>query len=251
MQPVVAVRFCPVLFAAEPAPAAGAAGEARPAAAATAGRLPYRLVLAVATMDSIVRPAPTACYAGCRAGKAWRAVCTAPHPPARMPMHMQAAKCCQHIASMASACRHCERSCQVISLDSRGQQALGGAALNFVTALPEGSSSAWPLMRGGRSLRQALYDAAAGGLPLALMGALHPEPITDLAWSRDGRFLAVASYDGYCRRGRRCVQTLARPPAAAHRPAASPPRSLPGASAPAPCAAVRTQAHPTTMAAHE
>ncbi len=51
------MRFCPVLFATEPAPAAGAAGEAQPAAAATAGGLPYRLVLAVATMDSIVRPA--------------------------------------------------------------------------------------------------------------------------------------------------------------------------------------------------
>ena len=47
---------------------------------------------------------------------------------------------------------------------------------------------------------QVLYDAAAGGAPLALLGALHPAPITDLAWSRDGRFLAASSYDGYCRR---------------------------------------------------
>lgn len=46
---------------------------------------------------------------------------------------------------------------------------------------------------------QVLYDAAAGGAPLALLGALHPAPITDLAWSRDGRFLAASSYDGYCR----------------------------------------------------
>ena len=34
--------------------------------------------------------------------------------------------------------------------------------------------------------------------PLAFLGALHPEPITDVAWSCDGRFLAVSSYDGYC-----------------------------------------------------
>ena len=34
--------------------------------------------------------------------------------------------------------------------------------------------------------------------PLALLGALHPEPITDIAWSCDGRFLVVSSYDGYC-----------------------------------------------------
>lgn len=34
--------------------------------------------------------------------------------------------------------------------------------------------------------------------PLALLGALHYAAITDLAWSRDGRFLAVSSYDGYC-----------------------------------------------------
>ena len=55
---------------------------------------------------------------------------------------------------------------------------------------------------------QVLYDAAAGGAPLALLGALHPAPITDLAWSRDGRFLAAASYDGYCRRGPRLSTTL-------------------------------------------
>ncbi|KAK9843501.1 hypothetical protein WJX81_006208 [Elliptochloris bilobata] len=107
-KPVVAARFCPVLFAAEPPAAQDAPGAAAPASTAPAapassaptapGRcLSYRMVLAVATMDSIV-----------------------------------------------------------------------------------------------------LYDAAAGGAPLALLGALHPEPITDLAWSRDGRFLAASSYDGYC-----------------------------------------------------
>ena len=35
--------------------------------------------------------------------------------------------------------------------------------------------------------------------PLAVLGALHFEAITDLAWSSDGAFLAVSSYDGYCR----------------------------------------------------
>ena len=44
----------------------------------------------------------------------------------------------------------------------------------------------------------ALYASdAPGGAPLALLGGLHPEPITDVAWSCDGRSLAVASYDGY------------------------------------------------------
>ena len=35
--------------------------------------------------------------------------------------------------------------------------------------------------------------------PLAVLGALHFEAITDLAWSCDGSLLAIASYDGYCR----------------------------------------------------
>lgn len=35
--------------------------------------------------------------------------------------------------------------------------------------------------------------------PLGLLGNLHPAPITDLAWSHDGRFLVISSSDGYCR----------------------------------------------------
>ena len=37
------------------------------------------------------------------------------------------------------------------------------------------------------------------GTPLAVLGALHFEAITDLAWSCDGSLLVIASYDGYCR----------------------------------------------------
>lgn len=33
-------------------------------------------------------------------------------------------------------------------------------------------------------------------LPLALLGNLHYDSITDLAWSADGQYLAVASRDG-------------------------------------------------------
>ena len=33
---------------------------------------------------------------------------------------------------------------------------------------------------------------------VAFLGALHLDPITDLAWSRDGAFLAVSSRDSYC-----------------------------------------------------
>jgi chromatin assembly factor 1 subunit B len=83
MQAVVAVRFCPVLFEAEP-------GEEGPF------ELPYRMVFAVATLDSVV-----------------------------------------------------------------------------------------------------LYDTSNQG-PLAMLGSLHCEsaPITDMAWSCDGHYLAVSSYDG-------------------------------------------------------
>ena len=35
--------------------------------------------------------------------------------------------------------------------------------------------------------------------PLAVLGALHFEAITDLAWSSDGSYLAISSYDGFCR----------------------------------------------------
>ena len=36
-------------------------------------------------------------------------------------------------------------------------------------------------------------------MPLAMLGSLHFDLITDLAWSTDGRLLAVSSYDGFCR----------------------------------------------------
>ncbi|DBB16492.1 hypothetical protein WJX82_009453 [Trebouxia sp. C0006] len=34
--------------------------------------------------------------------------------------------------------------------------------------------------------------------PIAVLGSLHFEAVTDLAWSCDGAFLAISSYDGYC-----------------------------------------------------
>lgn len=42
-----------------------------------------------------------------------------------------------------------------------------------------------------------VYDTS-GGAPLAVLGGLHFEaaPITDIAWSCDGRYLAISSYDG-------------------------------------------------------
>ena len=43
-----------------------------------------------------------------------------------------------------------------------------------------------------------LYDTQ-GALPLAVLGHLHYDSITDLAWSSDGQYLAVASRDCYCR----------------------------------------------------
>ena len=35
--------------------------------------------------------------------------------------------------------------------------------------------------------------------PLAVLGAVHLERITDLSWSADGLMLAASSYDGFCR----------------------------------------------------
>ncbi|KDD73564.1 hypothetical protein H632_c2051p0, partial [Helicosporidium sp. ATCC 50920] len=43
----------------------------------------------------------------------------------------------------------------------------------------------------------AVYSTAQAA-PLALLGALHYDSITDLAWSSDARFLAVSSRDCYC-----------------------------------------------------
>lgn len=42
-----------------------------------------------------------------------------------------------------------------------------------------------------------IYDTT-GQQPLAVLGGLHFEaaPITDIAWSCDGRYLAISSYDG-------------------------------------------------------
>ena len=36
-------------------------------------------------------------------------------------------------------------------------------------------------------------------LPLAVLGHLHYDSITDLAWSSDGQYLAISSRDCYCR----------------------------------------------------
>lgn len=43
-----------------------------------------------------------------------------------------------------------------------------------------------------------VYDTLCT-LPLAVLGHLHYDSITDLAWSSDGQYLAVSSRDCYCR----------------------------------------------------
>jgi hypothetical protein len=45
-----------------------------------------------------------------------------------------------------------------------------------------------------------IYDTQAWGAPIALLTGLHYAPLTDLAWSSDGRTLVVSSSDG-CVRG--------------------------------------------------
>lgn len=45
-----------------------------------------------------------------------------------------------------------------------------------------------------------LYDTQSV-LPLAVLGHLHYDSITDLAWSSDSQYLAVSSRDCYCRWG--------------------------------------------------
>ncbi|KAH7622201.1 putative Chromatin assembly factor 1 subunit FAS2 [Nannochloris sp. 'desiccata'] len=42
-----------------------------------------------------------------------------------------------------------------------------------------------------------IYDTASV-LPLAVMGQLHYDSITEIAWSRDGQYLAISSRDCYC-----------------------------------------------------
>ncbi|KAK9828964.1 hypothetical protein WJX72_003084 [[Myrmecia] bisecta] len=42
-----------------------------------------------------------------------------------------------------------------------------------------------------------VYDTQSS-VPLAVIGALHYDAITDVAWAPDGRMLAVSSRDGYC-----------------------------------------------------
>ena len=51
----------------------------------------------------------------------------------------------------------------------------------------------------GAWFAEAVVAALQKPTPLAVLGALHFEVITDLAWSPDGSFLAISSYDGYCR----------------------------------------------------
>ena len=41
--------------------------------------------------------------------------------------------------------------------------------------------------------------------PLVVLGGLHLEVITDLAWSPDGKLLAISSYDCYCRCSSLCL----------------------------------------------
>ena len=43
----------------------------------------------------------------------------------------------------------------------------------------------------------AVYDTSKES-PLAVLGGVHLAPISDVAWSADGRCLAVSSQDGYC-----------------------------------------------------
>lgn len=42
-----------------------------------------------------------------------------------------------------------------------------------------------------------IYDTRRSS-PVAVISAMHYAPITDLAWSPDGRCLAISSHDGYC-----------------------------------------------------
>lgn len=48
---------------------------------------------------------------------------------------------------------------------------------------------------------------------VAVLAALHPAPITDLAWSCDGATLAASSKDGYCSMTAFSPNELGVPPA--------------------------------------
>ena len=49
------------------------------------------------------------------------------------------------------------------------------------------------------TLSQGQLSTLQSVTPLLVLGGLHLEVITDLAWSPDGRHLAISSYDCYCR----------------------------------------------------
>lgn len=50
-----------------------------------------------------------------------------------------------------------------------------------------------------RGLQQWLLLLLQNIAPIAVIGRLHYAPLTDLAWSPDGAFLAISSQDNYCR----------------------------------------------------
>ena len=50
-----------------------------------------------------------------------------------------------------------------------------------------------------KSLQPQLLLLLQSMAPIAVIGRLHYAPLTDLAWSPDGAFLAIASQDNYCR----------------------------------------------------
>ena len=57
-----------------------------------------------------------------------------------------------------------------------------------------------PALWDGRHQAYSLNPCAMQSMtPLAVLGAVHLDRITDLSWSADGLMLAASSYDGFCR----------------------------------------------------
>ena len=124
---MVAVRFCPIIFELT---------DIHPKKPALPIDLPYRMVFAIATKDSVVV------------------------------YDTQASPDC--------SCGPC-----LLASGYLGDRGFEYVQLEFM------------LMRVLPSLQTAQ--------PLVLLGGLHMETITDLAWAPDARLLAVSSRDGYCR----------------------------------------------------
>ena len=188
LQPVVAVRFCPQLFqlqAGEQQPDAAEGTQQTDAHDDRAGhdasapednatqqqpfQLPYRMVFAIATIDSIIIYDTQVCLLDLTL----HAVCASVTPP----MALSLLKGMQTTPHDASQCSNLLLEREHLHLTGQVHAACTSCRIDV----------------------SQVCLVLQTPTPLAILGSLHFEAITDLAWSCNGAFLAISSYDGFCR----------------------------------------------------